>query len=295
MSLEIASQQANAPAETEGSAPPQNTFDPNAVDQKDSAPFTPEPQPPETPESKGSEPAGKSDRLEVSRETIEDLKAQRRKRQDAEREAAYWRGVAEARGQQAPTSPPDTPVKLVAPQPENFSTYAEYEAAKEEYILLKAEERAMQRLQQQTAYQREMALTEEFKTRLTAAAELDPDILEISEDRTLPINTSMAQVIKSSEYAPQILRHLNDNRKLARELYDADPATSAYRLGKLESTIAAKEKAPTTPATRKVSAAPPPIPTVGARGTPSIDEEKMPVDDWIAQRNAKQFRRKPKG
>ena len=79
---------------------------------------------------------------------VSELIAQRKKRQDAEREAAYWKGMAEGRGKQetpTPVQPTPSTAAPVAPKLDQFETYEQYESAKDEYLVQLAEHRVTAR------------------------------------------------------------------------------------------------------------------------------------------------------
>jgi hypothetical protein len=299
MPTEIASQQASTPVGTEGSTPHPETPAQSVADQDESvaSSTTTEDQDTTTTteDSAGSVPAKKA-RIEVSVDTIEDLKTQRKRRQEAEREAAYWRGVAEGtvgRGGGKPSHPmasPEPQAPIAPPRPEEFADFATYEAAKEEYLLAKAEDRAAARLQRQAQETREESINRAYQERIAKAAEVDPEITDILNDDRLPINVHMGQLIKESEQAPSLIRYFHENRKIAMKVYDMPPLLAAREIGRIESMLEARDKS--APPPKKVSAAPAPIPTVGARGTQTVDEESLPVDDWMKRRNAQQFGRK---
>ena len=228
------------------------------------------------PEEQGSEPP------KAVRELIE----QRKKRQKAEQEAAYWRGMAEARGpQQAPQEQPQAapasnqPPK--APVLDNFDTYEEYEQAKDEYVIAKAEYQITQKyLQQQRAAQQKQAQMS-FEQRLNDAAKADPTILEIKNDPTLPVSELMAQMLQRMETAPQMLKWLNNNRDDAQRMMRMDPMSLAMEFGRVDTLI---KSTPKPPAPKKVSAAPAPIQTVQATSSAEIDEDDLPMEEYYKRR-----------
>ncbi len=105
-------------------ATPAVTTDPAPVTTTDPPAVIADPAPVVIEEPQGAKPS----------KVVEELKTQRKKRQDAEKEAAYWRGVAEARSkpETVPAVPSSDPV---APKLDQFETYEQYEAAKDVYLV----------------------------------------------------------------------------------------------------------------------------------------------------------------
>ena len=269
----VAQEGANAVAQE--SAPVENV----AEVQNEEVVEAPPEQPVENPEaSQGSEPS----------KAVRELIAQRQKRQKAQQEAAYWRGMAEARGTQsqqqaqpqatqapAPTGPP------AAPSLDNYETYEEYEKAREDYVIAAAEFRISQKFAQQQRATQQQTLARSFEERMVEAYKADPTIEEIRNDPTLPVSQVMAQLLQRSEMAPQILKWLNNNRENAARMTRMDPITVAMEFGRVEATLKATPK----PAPRKkVSAAPTPIQTVQATSAAEIEEDDLPMEEYYKRR-----------
>jgi hypothetical protein len=271
------------PAATGDSATPQTPESPSApAAAPDSATGTPAvPAPQDVPKS------------------IEELKTQRRKRQEAEKEAAYWRGVAEGRvradGQPAtPSTPASVPTPPVKPDPNQYGDdYAAFIEAKDKWVadLTKYEaarqvEEAKKEVQRDFETQRQQQTMEQkvtqFKARIEAASESDPDLLDIVKDPSIPWTDPMRQVLFNSPEAPKLVRYLNDNRGVFAQIASMDPISAARELGLLE----AKMTGPTTP-TQKISQAPAPITPVGTGVSPAItDVEDLPMSEYVARMNA---------
>ena len=270
-------------AVTTESAPVTETEAPKADEPAESAPATIAT---ENTEEQGAEPS----------KAVKELIAQRKRRQEAEKEAAYYRGLAEARGaipqtQTAPAQPQVPVAANVAPTSDQFETWEEYERAKDEYLISQAEQRVYLRQQQ---YQQQATVVQKqttFNEKIEAAAVSDPTILSIVEDRTLPLHKHALPILYESDVAPEILKALNADRKEAtriRELFERNPILGAREFGKLEASIIAAPK-PTPP--KKVSLAPEPIKTVTPSGASVPDEDKLPMEQWVKRRNEKQYKR----
>jgi hypothetical protein len=213
------------------------------------------------------------------------------KQREAEREAAYWRGRAESTPAPVQHVASVVPVELVAPKLENFESYEEFENAKEEYIVTKAEQRILQKQLQQKNVATANAAHEKFLARVEKAAEEDPDIKDYVEDHTLPISSEMASVIRDSDVGPQLLKHLGQNRDEAtrlEKLSKTNPVLAIREMGKLEERLSTKPK----PVVNRISAAPEPVKTVTATGNNNVDESSLSMEEWARRRNEQQFKRR---
>lgn len=217
---------------------------------------------------------------------VSELIAQRKKRQDAEREVAYWKGVAEGRGKsESPTPDPQAPPTApVAPKLDQFETFEQYEAAKDEYLLQAAEHRAMQRMQAAQQTQAAQTVEQTFQKRIDAAIKEDPSFADVLRDPTLPVSVHMIPVLKESENAPKLLRWLDQNRGEARRIAALPPIQAAREMGILEAKISF---ASTPEPVRVVSAAPEPVRVVTPTSSSVVDEDNLPMEEYHKRRTAK--------
>jgi len=211
------------------------------------------------------------------------------KQRDAERDAEYWRGVAEGRAAGQPATPampgadaggPSGPT----PTPEQFESYDDFLYA--EFKHRASKEAAITR---QTQAQAEVH--QKFMEKVNQEAEADPEILDILRDaRFLPNSNPMsgviASAIKESDVSPQIMRHLHKNQGELQKLYQMTPVAAAREIGKLEQRLLSLNKPEPV---RKVSQAPEPIKTLEPKGSQLPDMEKIPMDDFVKKRNTEQF------
>jgi len=219
---------------------------------------------------------------------VSELIAQRKKRQDAEREAAYWKGRAEGRVESEPpkTTPPPGPTVPLAPKLDQFETYEQYEVAKDEYLLQTAEHRAMQRLQADQQRQTAQTVEQTFQKRIDAAVKDDPSLADVMRDPTLPISAHMIPVLKESENAPKLLRWLDQNREEARRIANLPPLQAAREMGIAEARLSF---APVAEPPRKVSAAPEPVKTVTPTSSATVDEDNLPMEEYHKRRTKQNF------
>ncbi len=218
-----------------------------------------------------------------SPKAVKELIQQRKRRQQAEQEAAYWKGRAEALagGQEtAPTQQTTPATPATPPTADKFETWEEYEAANQEYMVQQAALRLEQQFQARQIQQQQQQTQAQFKQRLAMAEEQDPAFHDILTDPTLPISPVMVPLLQITEAAPDIIRWLHNNRSEAARISALAPTQAALELGKLEAKLQ-YENTPTPVQT--VSAAPEPIPTVAAAG--NIDDSNLSTDEWIRRRN----------
>lgn len=258
-----------AEAEIAESAPAQEAVE------VESAPTETPVAPEENSADNGSSPSSKA---------VEELKAQRKRRQEAEREAAYWRGVAEAReGKSSPAAvEPERPKVPEAPPAkprlEQFETFEQYEAANEEYLIQAAEFRIGQKYLQAQRMDAAATVAEKFQRRIDEASREDPQLLDIVNDRTLPVSRDMVPLIQESEQAPEILRWLNTNRREAQRIASlGSPIAIAREFGRIEAEL---RLAPKPEPPKRVSAAPEPIKIVSPVSSATIDEDNLSMEEY---------------
>ena len=217
---------------------------------------TPPPEEPEKPESRAEK-------------RIKQLVAKQR---EAERDAEYWRGVAQGQ------KPPVVPQAPNVPKPEDFESY-------DDFIVAKAEHNYSVKQAQQKERETYESLNATFNERINKAAENDPEILEIVNDKTLPVSAPMAMSIKESDAAPEILKYLSEHRDESLKLSRMSPIAAAREIGKIEYKLTNVPKVET----KKVSQAPEPIKPVEPKGPQVVDIEKISMDEYVKKRNVEQY------
>ncbi len=216
----------------------------------------------------GSEPADEP-------KAVKELKAQRKKRQEAERQAEYWRAVAEGRVQKPDQPATDTPPDG-APVVTAFENYEDYLVAKAKYELRKENE-------SQTVQQRAQAVHNTFISKLNEEVETNPDsdIIEIATDLGTKVSPQLGWLIKESDIPTGMVRYLYDHPAEVNRLNSLSPTSAAREIGKIE----AKILNPPRLDTKKVSSAPPPIKPVKATGPVEFDDETCSMDEYYKRRN----------
>jgi hypothetical protein len=220
-----------------------------------------------------------------------------RQRHDAQREAAYWRGVAEAGGKSkttqvespAPAAAPEVPAK---PLVKDFFTYDEYVDALTDWKSDRAVEKALaavttkdqERTTQQTAVQAEEERSKNWQTRQTATKEVFKDFDEVVGKSDVPIYPHVAELLKDSDHGPAIAYKLAKDPDLAAKLNGMPEKKAIKEFARLE--MAFESTTPPSPPPVVPSKAPvPPTPIrVGAATTKDLG--KMSMDEYAAARKA---------
>jgi len=218
-----------------------------------------------------------------------------RARRQAERETAYWRGLAEAKA----NPPPEPPKK---PEPANFETYEAYTEALAEFKAGEIVERELGkrevRAQEQTEAQRR---AQTWHERSLEAAKTIPDLEAVLAASEVNVADHVTAQLLDSELGPQIAYHLDKNPEIAERWNGMSEAQVAKEIGKLELQLApaapaaeaeADERNVTRDSTpppapvqnRRVSSAPPPMKPVGQGRSTTVDMAKMNMEDYVKLR-----------
>lgn len=191
------------------------------------------------------------------------------KRYDAEREAAYWRGLAEGgRGQQ----PAHQPVHEGPPREDQFATYEEYDEARIAY-------RVKQELAAERQIQQRETVARTYEERAGKYRESKPDYDSVVNNPSLRITPVMAEVIQASDYGPQVAYHLGSNPSEAARIASLPPALQAAELGSI-----AKALTTPAPAAPKPIAPPPPQTVGGLAAGVAKTPEQMTMAEYIEWR-----------
>jgi hypothetical protein len=265
---ETAPQTANA--EQAGPAPAPEQIEISA-EPAESAPAEQEPS--QTTEAQGSEP-------EEGKKVVEELKHVRKRAQTAEQEAAYWRGVAEAKAQM-PQATEQASQSDKVPNLADYSNYDDYLVAKAKY-----EVRQEQDQRQQVEYQNN--IDRNYNERFNQAAKDIPDLPEAIRNARIPMQAQVITAIKESDVGPRIAYHLAKNPDDAIKLSQMTPSAAIREIGKIEARLTMKTPQPNQ--TKQISRAPEPIKPLGNLVTASVaDFDKMSMDDFVKRRNTETF------
>ena len=191
-------------------------------------------------------------------------------------EAQYWREQAQkAQPVEAPK-----PVEVKSLRLEDFQyDEAAYYAAVNEQSRAIARQEAIAALKEEREAEKAHAKATTFQTRAQEFAKSRPDFTEIATDRTLPVNPTMAEVIRDSDIGPELLYWIGQNREQAASIYDLPPHLSARELGRIEARLEAQKEAAKRPPPPQVSQAPPPPPQVESSDATSVEHDPMKMTD----------------
>ena len=220
-----------------------------------------------------------------------------RKRHEAERQAAYWRGVAQASSKSTIDSPAPAaaPAKPTADQ---FKTYDEYVEALTDWKSDRAVEKALatvntkieERSTQQTAAQQEADRTKNWQARQDATKVVLKDYDDVVGESDIPIAPHVGELLLDSDHGPALAYKLAKDPELADKLNGMSEKQAAKEIGKLEAAFdiaagSSNGQQTAAPAAQpSVSKAPvPPRPVAQGRAT-TKDLSQMSMDEYVSAR-----------
>lgn len=184
------------------------------------------------------------------------------KKYEAEREAAYWRGVAEATHQPKPQAQPEA-------VPDRWEDPEGYD----KWLITQAKQAARDEFKRET-------LTTTYEGRVTKLRESKPDYDSVVNNPSLPITPMMADVIRESDVGPEVAYHLGTNPQEAARIASLPHHRQAAELGKLEVRLSQPApKAPTPP-----PPPPPPATVAGIAAGLNKTPEEMSMSEFIKWR-----------
>jgi hypothetical protein len=295
-------------------------LDPNAIAPTPPAAPTPAPAPVPQPQAlEGEEHQGEEQNDDAgqpangqSRKPIQPrINELTRARHEAERQAAYWRGIAEARATAATPSPAPAPAaRPPKPTKDQFESYDDYVEALTDWkteervsvALTKVNQNIEERQSRQTAAQKESERTSVWQQRQEAVQAAIPDYLDVVANSDVPIAKHVGDLLLDSEHGPALAYKLAKDPALAEKLNGMSERQAAIQLGRLEATLeaAAPAPAPTTAAPNapaqtpapaqavRVSKAPAPPNALPGSRTPATtpDLSKLPMDEYVKARKS---------
>ncbi len=201
-----------------------------------------------------------------------------RQRHEAQREATYWRGVAESQRPAKETA--TAPAPQGKPTADQFEDHGDYVEALTDW-------KVEQKLGERDASQKAATVATTWQQRAEAAKADLPDFDTVLAASEAPMSRAMAAAIQESDLGPQVAYHLAQNPALAEKLAGMSELGAAREIGKLEAILSAPKKPETAdPAPKKVTTAPTPPTVIGAGRSTTGDPSKMSMNDYIAWRNA---------
>lgn len=218
----------------------------------------------QTPEEKGPEP-------EKEPKAVREVKRLRRRAQEAERlaqererELAYLKGKIESQA-----------------QPEQQEDIQSYEQELKEAV----KKEVMADMRKQTEAQRRQNIETRYKENLAKAIEQNDEIEDkVARMQLESAHPDIQEVIKDSEYGPQIVGYLADNPSEVDRLSKIAVPSVIRELGKIEAKFSATET-PQQKKQRQVSQAPEPITPTSGKGISAKTFNDMDVGDHVKKMN----------
>lgn len=237
----------------------------------------PEGQEPEAQEPEGQEPprGRKSAQQRINEIT--------RAKYEAERNAAYWRGIAEGsrpQTQQAPESTTREP-----PAKPNLTDFTDYETFIEALTDWKTDQKVTEAAYNQRAasfQERQQAeameLARGWASKQESARKSIPDYDEVLGGAETVVAPYVTDAILTSDRGPEVAYHLAKNPALADKLNKLGPIAAAREIGRIEAAL--EKSSPGTPR----SAPPPPAKTTRSSATIPGDPAKMSHEEYRTMR-----------
>ncbi|CAO3447867.1 hypothetical protein [Azospirillum argentinense] len=198
---------------------------------------------------------------------------------DAERDRDHWRDMAMRGGQpQQPApdaNPKPKPDADAAPKPEDFPTYDAYLIAQAKHEF---RQEAIQAERTKAQEQQASQVATNWRTQVDTAKGKYADFEAVAF--SAPISNSVAHMVAASDVGADLAYHLGKNPDEARRISALPPVAAAREIGRLETKLS-------TAPPPKSTQAPPPVPTVNGRGTPTRDLNAMSYAEYKAARMGK--------
>lgn len=171
------------------------------------------------------------------------------------------------------------------PKREQFQDDWSFINANTEYIaqqkameaVRQASETARQNMLRQQAEQQQARLDYEFTSRQKDFIKTAPDYLEVVQSSDFPVPGNVLQLIKALPDGPAVTYHMAKNPDIAKQFFSTPPELHGFILGQISATLKS---------TPRVSNAPAPGKTVGAKGGTSTEPPSDPEQYYAwAQKN----------
>lgn len=199
----------------------------------------------------GEEKAKKNPIQPRIKELTDAKKAEREARIKAEKEAEYWRGVAEGGGRKS--EPLSTAEPTRKPTLEQFNY--DNEAFQDALVDWKVQERLqahMYKSEAEKAQQEALVQVEQMKAK---GSEKYPDFEEVAFSRDMEklVSVDVGIAVRESDNAPDVAYYLGKHPEFAKSLSQMSPHKALVEIGKLSAKLAAE------PAKKTVTDAPEPV------------------------------------
>ena len=203
-----------------------------------------------------------------------------RQRHEAERDAAYWRGLAEARTNEQPAKAPQQE-SAKKPAASDFQDYDAYVEALAEWKAEQKVTEALDRRQQSSEQAKKAAEAREvakaWTERQNAARRVFSDYDAVVGSADVTITPAVSDILLTSDKGPEVAYYLAKNPTVVERLNALSPTAAAREIGRLE---AALEK----PSVKHVVDAPAPASITRSPRTQSSDLAQMDHEAYRAAR-----------
>lgn len=199
------------------------------------------------------------------------------KRNQAEREAAHWKSVAETR--QAPA----------APNAAEFDSDEDYQTALLDHRVRTGVHQGLAENAQATATKfsqdAQAATAEAYNQRVQETAQRLPDFAEVVSKANIDISPALQSALMDSEVGPDLVYHLAKNPMDAQRLSQLPEKQLLREIWNMEVSVG-KKAVSTAPAARTTSAPPPIKPGSAASAPANNDPAKMTQQEYESWRKS---------
>lgn len=239
--------------------------------------------PPGTPPEPDEPPEIPSEYSEKVQRRIDKLTKNYR---EAEREAAYWKGKAEAGEKPAGTPAPTVTPATAKPREEDFDVYNDYIEALTDW---KAEQTKAEwdAEQQRKREEDDLSATQQsFQEKMQVGYEKYDDFHEVAFSTSNPINAIMFDAIAGSEIPADIAYYLGSHIHECTNISRMPAIQAARAIGAIEEKLRVAEATNPPPKAKNPKPPPEPITPVGGGGPAIVtkDPDKMTNEEYRAAR-----------
>jgi len=211
---------------------------------------------------------------ELTREKHEE----RRARETAEAEAAYWRQQVQ---QPNPRQPEPTQTANGRPTLEQYGyDQNAYEDARDAWVIGQAKQSWQAEQAQAYQAQKQQEKTSTFQSRLAAFEKESPGAWNEAVAAPLPTTPIMLEAIQESEVGPKLGVYLANHLDEALAISRMAPLNQAIAMGRIEAKLSTPT--PSAPPRPTVTRAPAPPPVLQSGAPAGISPSRMGIEDHIA-------------
>jgi len=217
----------------------------------------------------------------TAKERIDELT---RARRDAERDAEYWKSVAEGK------IVPPAKAAAVEVKPNEAPTRDQFESEEDFLDALtdhKVEVKLAEREQQAEQNKAQTTKVETWQSKLAAARADIADFDSVMDAAELPVKPHVAELVMEHDHGAKVIHHLAMNPEQLEKINAMTPAKAAFAIAEIATQFnTAEATSPSKPAVvKKVSEAPPPAArNVGSGRSTTVPLGEQSMEDYIATR-----------